>query len=215
MKKIFASLAAFTMLMASCTKDSSSSSSVNYQPSTAGSTWTYHVENKINAAASFDYTLTSITKDSVINGKTYHVYSSSAGGNEYYYHSGTDYYQVASLTGVDQGLELLYLKDQAVGTSWSESKTISITGVGSIPTTFNYTIEDKLASYTVGSTTYSNVLKVKVTLVPTGINNITQNLEFYYAPNIGRVQSDIQLSVPLAAINVNTETTLTSSTIVK
>jgi hypothetical protein len=215
MKKIFPVLFGFTLLLAACSKDNSSgggTTTVSYQPVTAGSTWTYHVDNKKNAAASFNFILTSTNKDTSINSKSYHVFTNSTGGNEYYFHSGSDYFQQASLTGLDQGLELLYLKDAAVGTSWSETKSISIGGFA-VPTTFNYSIDDKLATYVVGSNTFNNVLKVKVTLVPTGITIASQKLEFYYAPNVGRVKSEIQLSVPLASVDVNTETSLQSSTI--
>jgi len=215
MKALLTPILFSTLLLAGCSKDNNSGGSntaTSYLAVSAGSTWNYHVENKKNAASSFNYTLTSSNRDSTINSKSYHVYTSSVGGNEYYAHIGSDYFQQASLTGLDQGLELLYLKDAAVGTSWSETKSISLSGLA-LPTTFNYSIEDKLASYTVGTQTFNDVLKVKVTLVPTGLVVASQKLEFYYAPNVGRVKSQIQLSVPLAAIDVDTETNLVSSNI--
>jgi hypothetical protein len=184
-----------------------------YMPVTANSTWNYQVVNKLNAAANFAFTLKATTRDSsTASGKTYRVFTNSAGANEYYVKSGTDYFQLASLTGLDAGLELLYLKDKEVGTSWSETKTVSLGGM-SVPTTFTYTIEDKLASYAVGSLTFSNVLKVKVVLGVAGLPINSQKLEFYYAPNVGRVKSQIQLAISLAAVNISNETSLISYTI--
>ena len=74
-----------------------------------------------------DYTITSTSKDTSINGRSYHVYNNSAGGNQYLNISGNDYYQYDSLNlGVVKAvIERLYLKDNAaVGTTWNQSKPL-------------------------------------------------------------------------------------------
>lgn len=219
MKQFLSVLVILSLIFPGCSKNNDSTGvNVNaYLSVTANSTWNYKTEDKKNSSQS-NYTLTATNRDSVINGKNYRVFTNSSGGNEYYFQSGSDYYQQASLTGVDKGLELLYLKaNQSVGASWEETKQITVNLGGSpvsIPTKFTYTIEEKLASYAVGSLNFSDVIKVRVVLQPTGVTINSQNLVFYYAPKAGRIKSQIRMSVVLAGIDVDTETTLQAYTIV-
>ena len=224
MKKIFPVLFGFSLLLAACSKDNSpggGTTTPNYQPVTAGSTWTYESTNKLTSAKS-SYTLTATSGDSAINGKTYKIFTNSGGSNDYYYNNGTEYYQFGGIAGITGNTELLYLKSNvAVASGWNETKTVTIPGLGTANVKLGYTLVEKMANLTVEGVTYNDVMHVKVDLSDISVSGIpvtisSQDLHFYYAPNVGRVKSVIKLTLtpPIGSpIVTESETNLKSYTI--
>jgi len=218
-------LATIPMLAADCNKEVEAvAPTVSLLPVTTNSTWTYDTKNNITTATG-TFTLKVTGKDSSIAGKTYKVFSNTAGGNEYYTQGASDYYQYANFAAANQKLELLYLKDNVnAGLSWDQ--TISITVPG-LPTTLTGTltnkIEEKGITYSVGGKTYSNVIRVKSTIgaitipgLPTAITPIT-DINSYYAAGIGRIYTRTKISITIPTvtpINTDDEVTLKSYTIV-
>src|SRR5437763_316535 len=79
---------------------------------------------RTNSGVVTNYTITSTSRDTSINGRTYHVFTNSTGGNQYFSISGHDYYQFDSLPApLSAGvIERLYLKDDAaVAINWAQS----------------------------------------------------------------------------------------------
>lgn len=213
MKRIFALMLCTTFIFAKCNKDDEPApASSNFQPTSANSTWNYTSTNLANNATA-SFVLTATNRDSVINSRTYRVFTNSGGGNEYYSPSGNDYYQFGRFEAIGQNVELLYLKaGSAVGTTWEESRNVTISNV-TIPVKFTFTIAEKDISYTVAGKAYSKVTRVNVTLAATGVPITAQNISFYYADGVGRIQSNVRLAIPLASIDANTRTDLTNYSI--
>ncbi len=217
MKRILALSALLAVCMTSCDKDDDPQPTVetpDYQPTTANSTWTYHVNNISNSALSFDFTLKASSKDSSINGRTYKVFTNTSGDNEYYTSTGKDYFQYAGFAGITNAIELTYLKDADLGATWTETKSVTVSGIPLTPT-FTYSIAEVLPTYTVSGMNFTNVKKVHVSLSIPGLTipSTDQDLNFYYADGVGRIKSQIKLYVPLAGLNANNETLLTTYTI--
>lgn len=212
MKKLTGLFFVLSLALVSCEKESNTPlpETVNYQPLTAGSTWNYRVENKLNAAANFNFTLTATNRDSTVNGNSFRVFTNSSGGNEYYRRATTDFYQYGGFAGLTSAVELLFLKGAATaGAGWTETKNVTVSGIA-VAATFNYTIQEVLPTYTVDSKTFVEVLKVKVGLVVPGVTFTAQELEFYYAKEVGRIKSQIKIATAFPPTNVHTETYLTS-----
>lgn len=219
-KELFGALLAMPLFFAACDKDNSddNQNTVSYQPTTTGSTWQYESENKLTSTET-EYTLTATDKDTSVGGKSYNVFTNSGGANEYYYSSGNDYYQFGGIAGITGNTELLYLK--ATGSAWDETKTVNIPGLGDASVKLNYTLVETIPSMTVAGTAYTNVLHVKVELSNISVSGLpitvaSQDLHFYYAPNVGRIKSQIKLTLtpPLGGpITVDQETNLKSATI--
>jgi hypothetical protein len=102
------------------------------------------------------------------------------------------------------------LKDTAVGTTWSETQTLSMNGfTATAPVTYQVTEKD--ISYIVNGKTYTGVTHVKTTLGALSVPGFpipltpTSDINFYYARGIGRIYSHVKiaLSVPLVNLNVN------------
>jgi flagellar hook protein FlgE len=90
-----------------CKKSSNNPPAVtgDYQPLTSGSEWNYTVTG--TNAGTFKITATS--KDSSISGRTYKVFTNSAGANEYYYKSSGDYFRYNKVKELNNELvEILY-----------------------------------------------------------------------------------------------------------
>jgi hypothetical protein len=222
MKKLIPALLALPLFFASCDKDDDSTPpAANYQPTSAGSTWTYETTNNITTVKA-SFTVTAKGTDTTIGTKTYKVYTNSAGTNDYYYNNGSDYYQFGGIAGITDNTELLYLKTNlAAGAGWDETKTVSIPSLGNANVKLSYTFVEKVASMTVEGNAYSDVLHIKVTLSNITVSGIPipvtlQELHFYYAPGVGRIKSQIKLTLtpPIGSpIVVDNETNLKSSLI--
>lgn len=194
-----------------------------YMPNTANSTWNYSTKSYAPTPATGSYTLKATNKDTTINSKTYRVFTNSGGANDYYAQVGTDYYQLGNIGALSgQRVELLYLKDAAAGTTWSETQMATIPGFPTaVSVPVNYQIAEKGISYTAGGKTYTDVTHVKITLGAISVSGFpivpVTDLNFYYVRGVGRIYSrtKIAVSVPLVGINLNMddELTLTSYTI--
>lgn len=215
-------LPAFLLFMISCTKSKSNNVSPQdgYLTTSAGSTWNYHETDSTGPApVNKDYTLTSTSRDSLINNKNYHVYGNSGGSNQYFYFSGNDYYQFDSLPA-GFGLtvfERLYLMDTApVGFTWTQTLTVNLSGTP-VPFTLTYNIAEKGISRNVNGTTYSDVIHVTTSLhsslIPTAA--LTTDINSYYAEKYGLIEntSIISLNYMTFIQNINTETKLVSATL--
>lgn len=192
---------------------------INYQPDTAGSEWNYTTTGT-NGGASVNnsYKLTSTSRDSVANSKTYKVFTNSIGPNEYYNKSGNDYYRITAFPGFGQFLEVLYLKDNVtVGGSWQDTKNVTVSGIP-VTVVSTFTIAEKGINHVVNAVTFKNVIKVNVTLVLTAFGtpvpvDPASSIQYFYANKIGMINNKVVFKIPLAAIDVNTETKLGAYTI--
>lgn len=192
----------------------------NYLSTSSGSTRNYHqVDSSSSNPVNTTYTLTSTSRDSSVNGKTYHVFTNSTGNNQYLNVSGSDYYQLDSLpAGFGTGIfERLYLKDNAaVGTSWSQSLTVNLQGVP-VPVTLTYSIAEKGITKIVNSKTYSDVIHVTATISSTLIPSasLVTNINSYYAKKYGLIESSTKINLNYLGFveNVNIRMDLVSANI--
>lgn len=206
-------------IFASCGKDDTNSPNTAHDPymnANNGSSWTYHeVNSSGDVPISADYTINSTANDTTINGKKYHVYSYSYGGNQYLNLSGNDYYQFDSIPGgVGGNVERLYLKDNVTaGTGWSQNFTLNIPGVPiPIPLTVSNKIVEKLDSRTVAGIAYSNVIHVSTTLSSARIttpSDFTSSIDSYYAEKYGLIENTTLVHIDFQGlkkdININTQ----------
>jgi hypothetical protein len=216
MKKIpFASLfLCFTLF--SCSKsDDPTPDPTNdvYMTTTAGSTWTYEETNNTAPTSTINYTLTSTNKpDTVISTHPYHIFTNSLRGSEYFYINGANYYSFRGLPASAGGssIESLYLKsDAAVNASWSETLSLT-TPLGPVPITLTYTVKEKRITKIVNGITYNNVIHLSGVLsAPAPFNTgLTSDLNGYYAPKYGLIQSEVKIDHTLAGIHVDVTTKL-------
>ena len=205
-----------------CKKDAETPAPATFMPLTVGSSWTYSTQTYSPAPSTGSYTIKATAKDSMVSGKTYKVFTNSSADNEYYNITNTDYFQLGNLAALNQRLELLYLKDAAMGTTWTETKIITFPGIPTpISLPLNYSITEKGNSYTVGSKTFSDVTHVKVTIGAITVMGFPitpiSDFNYYYARGVGRIyaRTKLTITVPLAGININNddELKLTSYTI--
>lgn len=211
-------LFAATLIFTACNKNDSNpdSTSASYVNTNAGSTWTYHEDNSSGVTpTSSDYTVTSTSQDSTINGRKYHVYNYSYGGSQYLAASGHDYYQYDSIP-VSGGInvERLYLKDDAAqGATWSQNFDLTISN---IPITLKATnkITEKGISRTVNGQNYSNVTHVSTALSSALITSgLTSSIDSYYAPKYGMIENTTVIHLDFLGLteNVDVSTKLISS----
>lgn len=212
----------FLLFMISCKKNKTTNmpQQDNYLTTTTGSSWNYHKTDSASPApVNKDYTLTSTPRDTSINSKSYHVYSNSIGSNQYFYITGSDYYQFDSLpAGFGTTVfERLYLKDNSpVGTSWTQTLSVTLSGIP-VPVTLTYTIAEKGISRVVNGITYTDVIHITTSisssLIPAA--SLTTNINSYYAEKYGLIETTniIHLNYMGFIQNVNTETKLVSATL--
>jgi hypothetical protein len=211
------------LLFSACKKDDNGNTpttqTTTYLNTTSGSSWTYHEINSSGTTPSnTDYTLVSSAKDTSINGKSYHIYNYSYGGNQYLNVTGHDYYQYDSIPGgLNKVFERLYLKDDAaVGTVWKQDLNVNIPGIPlAVPATITNTIAEKGISRNVNGTNYTNVIHVTTTisssLIPS--SSLTSSIDSYYAEKFGLIENSSKVSLNFlgASEEVNVETKLTSA----
>lgn len=204
------------------TPPSNTTPPVNYLTISAGSTWNYHVTDSSGTTpVNTNYTLTSTSKDSLINGRSYHVFNNSAGNNQYLNITGNDYYQFDSLPAAlgATAFERLYLKDNAaVGVSWVQNLSVTIPGAPfPVPVTITYTIAEKGISRTVNTTTYADVIHVSTTisssLIPAA--SLTTSINSYYAKKYGLIENTTVINLNYLGFvqHLNVITKLVSATI--
>ena len=167
-----------------------------YMSYTAGSTWNYELINNVTSSTT-GFILTSTSRDSTSNGRSYHVFTNSGGANEYYNLTGNDYYNFRTLSAVLGGssVEPIYLKDNAaVGANWTQSYPVTVSGIAAT-VTLTSTITAKGISKTVKSTTYNDVIHVTTVMtvavggVPLPASALVTDIQSFYSPKFGMVQT--------------------------
>ncbi len=197
-----------------CKKSSSepAPAAIPYMSITANSTWQYQQTSVTPPTPPVNYTLTSTSRDTTINGRNYHVFTNSNGNtSEYYNITGSDYYQYRDLpAALGSGkIEALYLKDNlALNGSWSQSLNITVSGIN-LPITLTYTIIEKGAAKTVNGVNYTDVIGVKTAIT---VNNplipptaLVTDIKNYYARKFGLIQSETRININFSGVVQNTE----------
>lgn len=218
MKKIFLVVFGIITISMSCKKNDSTGNGTSkdtYLPLTANSTFTYAVNrNGLNTTPT--YTVQS--GDTAAFSKNYKRVKATTGETSYYAQSGNDYFTLISFPVVG-GLELLFLKDNvAVNNTWNTSQTINNVNVPGVPIPVSITVNldfkimSKGGSRTVKSKVYNDVIQSQCTLTAvTPIGNLPLGTaNFYFAKNIGIIESVVALSNATAGINTNETYELTS-----
>ena len=214
-------ICALLLVFTAC-KKSNSSAPDPYMTLTAGSTWNYQqTNNSTPTPVVTNYTISSTTRDSSINGKSYHVFTNSNGPNQYYNVTGSDYFQFDSIkiATAAQTIDRLYLKDGAsAGVNWVQNVTITLMGIP-LPVVITNTVAEKGIARTVNSISYTDVIHLTTSIT---INNplipptaLTTNINSYYARKFGLIENSNIVTINFMGLNqnVNTTTKLISATL--
>jgi hypothetical protein len=205
---IFIILAAF-----SCSKNDPVGGGTTYMNLTAGSSWNYEFINNNPPAPAAPYTVTSTSRDTVIGSRTYHVFSNSTGGAQYFNQSGNDYYSYQPLpAGMGNAIENLYLKtDAAVNQTWMQNFTVNVQGID-VPVTVTNKIQEKGITRTVNNIAYTDVIHVSTSISSILIPGtaLTTNIQSYYAPRVGLIENSTLIDLNYMGVtnNTNTQTNL-------
>lgn len=208
-------------LFSSCKKEKSTPETPdekkNYINTSVGSSWLYMEINSSGAApVQSDYKITSTSSDTMINSKSYHIYSLSYGGSRYLNLSGKEYYEFDTVPGAGiKSFERLYLKSGAsVGTSWSQSENLVVDGI-QIPMKLTNTIVSTNLVKEVQGKSYEKVIHVKTSitsdLIPSA--SLTSDINSYYAPNYGLIENTSKLNLDYLGMKekIDISTTLKSA----
>lgn len=210
-------------IIISCSKKDNSSNPIEppitiYMTMTPNSNWNYQNTDNV-AGTTSSYTLTSTSRDSSINGKTYHVYTNSGNnGSEYYNITNAAEYSTFRELPTASGngkFEILYLKADVIGATWSQSFNIIISSVP-VTVTVNNKIVEGAISRTVNNIAYTNVYHVQSSFSVTGLPSTvfsSNSIDSYYAPKVGLIENSTVVNSSTLGINVNTQTKLKTSTI--
>ncbi len=201
MKKILTILM-LVISFTSCKKDKSNDDkpgSITYINTASGSLWAYHeINNSGGSPEESDYTLTSTSRDTTIEGKSFHIYAYSYGGFQYLNNTGSDYYQYDSIPGLSNAIVRLYLKSGAkVGDSWAQNISVPIPNFpANVPVKISNKILD-IGSRTVNGTSYNNVVHVQTTLSSSLVpaDNLKSDINAYYAENYGLIESTVEIDL--------------------
>jgi hypothetical protein len=212
--KLFYILSVFSLslILLSCQKEKSfesngtttTNSSGDYFPRTAGSNWSYVYDN--NASDTLYITATGNTIN--VNGNAYIVFmqrdSTSYDTAGYYRKSGNDYYSwddAGSFLGFDSSLwvENNFLKDNlAAGSTWAnQPMSGTVTGIGRITIRYKYTILQKDATVTVNGTSYANTIVTEQRVEQNNgsgwvdISSTTGTIRYYYARDKGEIKEEL------------------------
>ncbi len=212
-------------IIAGCSKNDSPTVTPQdntYLNTSANSSWNYQEnDSSLSTPVVTNYTITSTSRDTVINTKSYHIYTNSLGGFNLQNMSGHDYYQFDSLpAGLGTGVfERLYLKDNVTpGTNWSQSLSVTIPGVPiPIPVTITNTVAENGISRTVNGVVYNNVIHVSTSLssalIPAA--SLTTNINSYYAPKYGLIENSTIVVLDISSLglmqSINLHTKLMSA----
>ncbi len=178
-----------------------------YQPTTTGSEWNYTTTGTIaSGPVNTTFKLTATSKDSVSNGKTFRVFTNSSGANEYYVKVGNDYSRISDFPGMNQQIELLYLKDNlSAGSSWSEMKTI-----GPVAGTVTYTVIGSKFDTSFSGNNFKEVIRIKISPSVPGLTFQENNVTYLFAKNVGMIANKVRLKSTLLAMDADTETKVTT-----
>jgi hypothetical protein len=196
MKKIIFGAILIAFSLSSCKKEDKNGGIApgSYVNQTPGTTWNFKNTDSSTLTIS-NYTITSSASDTNVNGKTYHIYNRSNGGNQYLNVSGSDYYQFSSLGPGLGSFELRYLSDNAaVGNSWITvlTDTLSLNGSEVILNANVISIvEQKGSSISINGKTYNNVITMR-----TVIQDATIRSGFFSLPIVFSTQRSLQYYSP-------------------
>ena len=189
----------------------------NYQPTTAGSTWSYQVRGTSN----YDHTMRAEDRDSLINGIPYRVISSNKDPYIYHLKDGGNYHRFSRQPEFNfQPVEFIYLRDYlAAGQEWEEVKTIKVKVAGidvNVTAFMKIKIVERGIDYTVNGVTYKNVIhlemKPEFRALLTTIGS-TSDIHYYYAENVGMIYNKSVLKIPTADVDINKDTWLVAYSI--
>jgi hypothetical protein len=198
MKKIIFGAFLLALAASSCKKDDQNGdgppAAGSFITQTAGTSWNFKSTDSSDLTVS-NYTVTSSSRDTNVNGRTFHIYNNSNGGNQYLNVSGSDYYQFSSLGAGLPAFELRYLSDNAaVGSSWTNplSATTTLNGTAvSLNATVRTSVEQKGGSLTINGKNYTNVITMR-----TEIQNATIQVSFFNLPIVFTTQNVLQYYAP-------------------
>lgn len=193
----------------SCKKDKGTTtppaSNVSYMSVTAGNTWNY--ENTRNPSSSpvvTNYLVTSSSRDTTINSKSYHVFSrTDALWAEYYYVNGNDYYEFLRVPILDtiKTENLLLKSNLATGGNWTQTVApVTYSGITGNLSKSDTIIETGITK-TVKGITYDSVIHVRGALKVVSISPplftpvFSSVIDNYYAPRVGKIYSYLKVSL--------------------
>lgn len=179
----------------------------DYQPVSANSQWAY------TSTSSGNFTVKSIGTDSIISGRNYYKFDRTGSGatSRYYVNkTGNVYRQYALFPLASQVIDLLYLKDTSVGTTWTN--TITASGFSSY---HKYTVAARGLQRVVNGTAFNNVIELNYQFSfdnPFGTGAINAGGgKNYYAKGLGAIESFY--TIGYFGVNISDTTKLTSYTI--
>lgn len=170
---------------------SSGGTASDYQPVSANSEWDYE-----SSSGSTSHTV-SLGTDTMINGLRYYKFNTTSNGaTERGYISKVNgvYRTYGNFNPVGVVVELVYLKDSAIGTNWTN--TITVSGFSNY---HKYTVARKDIQHTVKGRSYSNVIEVNYDFsIDDPINGGVLNVgggKYYYAKGVGLIEGYVGFSV--------------------
>ncbi len=188
-----------------CQKEIDANIIGDYQPVSAGSEWNY------TSSATGNFTILSLGDDTTINAKKYYSFERSSGGASgittklYRSKLNSVYRQIGASAPFTTIVESIYLKDTAVGVSWTD--TINVGGVNNY---HKYTIAAREGQRVVNGEKYFKVIEVDYQLsIASPLGNINAgNGKNYFAKNVGSVESI--LSIGFGGVNFSDTSRLMS-----
>lgn len=214
-KTLFFSTILFIVLTAgNCKKPSNpvpGTPAATYQPTTTGSEWNYTTTGTTaSGPVNTSFKLTATSKDSVANGKTFRVFTNSAGANEYYVKVGKEYSRISSLASLTNAVELLYLKDDlSVGATWSEVKSVMITGAPfAVDVNITYSVVKSNFDTSFNGSDFKDCIRIRVKPTVPLLTIDEDNITYLFAKNVGMIANKVRLRVTSLGVNADTETKL-------
>ncbi|MFA6247026.1 MAG: hypothetical protein WC615_08795 [Mucilaginibacter sp.] len=206
MKKNILTLIAIITVFSACKKDNNNNpgnSTGDYQPTTAGSAWTYQNEASVIDDVNADPDITTVVNTmtgttKVFNGKTFHVINTVDDGSTAENYFGINGHIYTSRSADDDGaVEIDYL-DDSKDAGYSSITNLQIQGADARLKT---TVVEKGITKTILNKAYSSVIHTKLeTQVKDGANyTTTAAVDFYVAKGVGIIAiytsiNNIQLS---------------------
>jgi hypothetical protein len=209
MYKITLSLFVVIVFTASCKKEkpieaintNNSRDSLTYQPYVPGSEWKY---SRL-ATGFFERTVTTtrLNRDTILNSKTYQVYSNTGDILSNYYEifnrqDGSKYFQI--VPNSTNATEVMVL---------DTTKAVNETWIGGVNGNdqYSYTIVQKFPTYVLDNFTFRNVYKVYAERRKLSTQVLTDSGNTFYAQGIGLIYSDATIqgitgSLKLISLNL-------------
>lgn len=197
-------------IFTACQKEIDADIAGDYQPVSFGSEWNY------TSSVTGNFKITSAGTDTSIYGKKYFAFNQNSGGiggiTTRLYKSKTNgiYRQFGVAVPLASSIVITYLKDTAVGTSWTDTAV-----VGGVNNYHRYTIVARDGQKVVTGEKYFKVIEVGYQLSIAsplgGVINVGSGKN-YYAKNIGSIESILTVGLPGLSFS---DTTQLTSVIIK